>query len=95
MSRLGAGRLPRLGDAKVEDLDEITPTAVGDEEQVARLQVAVHGARAVRFRQRLAGLDDDPGGTIMRVETVFSSMTEADGRHVTLEILKCQAIGEV
>ena len=50
--------LQRLGDAEVEHLDEVAPAAV-DEEDVLRLDVAMHDAARVRRAERRGRLAHD------------------------------------
>src|SRR5665647_2395376 len=52
--------LGRLGDAEVEDLDDVRRTITGDQEDVLGLEVAVDDALRVRGRERAADLARDP-----------------------------------
>src|SRR4029077_9194112 len=72
-----------LGYAEVQDLDEIRSTAESDEEQIARLEVPVHGAAAVRVRERIAGLDDDARSKLRSDGTT----AKARRKRLALEVL--------
>ena len=48
-----------LGDAEVEDLDEVRIVVAALEMDVRRLEIAVHDAERVRFLERLADLARD------------------------------------
>ena len=47
----------QLGQAEVEHLDHVVPVARARHQQVLRLQIAMHDARLVRLRQRVAHLN--------------------------------------
>ena len=54
---LGSGGVERLGDTEIEHLHERRPVGPRRDEEVRRLQVAVHDPRGVRVGDRLHGLE--------------------------------------
>jgi hypothetical protein len=65
LRQLRAG-LPDLGDAEVENLDEVRVALPLDQEDVLRLHVAVHDPLVVGRRQRAADLGKDVHGARQR-----------------------------
>ena len=53
---------PQRGQAEVEDLDEVATVARGGDEDVLRLEIAVHDPLVVRLGEGVADLGEEGGG---------------------------------
>ncbi|XXU28538.1 hypothetical protein WMF36_05605 [Sorangium sp. So ce887] len=61
-----------LGDAEIKDLDARAAVRAADQEEIGRLEVAMHDPGRVRLGDPIAGLQDEQHGVVDRQRTLLA-----------------------